>query len=72
MDMASQARSAPDFAPTERASVRADASERVIFSAIEEPSDSVPSLKAMTVFGLIGGSILVWGVIAVAAWRAFT
>ena len=69
--MAPQARSAPDIAFTARiVPMRADAFERMIYSAVDEPSDSVPALKAITVFGLIGSSLLVWAGIGVAVWQS--
>ncbi|MES2987779.1 MAG: hypothetical protein V4808_07725 [Pseudomonadota bacterium] len=43
----------------------------MIFSTVEEPSDAVPALRAMTLFGLIGGSVLAWAAIGAAAWSAF-
>ncbi len=70
--MASHARSESNVAYNAPAgAMPASAFARMIFSTVEEPSDAVPALRAMTLFGLIGGSVLAWAAIGAAAWSAF-
>jgi hypothetical protein len=43
---------------------------RIVHSTIEEPSDSVPAHRALTVIGVICATLAFWTLAFVATWHA--